>query len=925
MKNFPFIGFFILLFLFAGCHQQIPPPQNLKCEYKENPLDIDQMNPRFFWEVSNEIHGTYQSAYQILVASSDDLLSEKKADVWNSGKVISNQNIQVKYEGKPLSSCQRYFWRVKIWNKDGLSSDYSETSWFETALMSDSDWEAKWINNGIDAPENEAEMYKDIAAPLFRKEFAVEKKVKSARLYISGLGYYEAFLNGKKTGNYVLNPGWTNYNKRVQYNTYDVTKLLTSGNNALGVILGNGWYNPLPLPLFGSINLRKILATGQPKLITQLKIDFTDGTDTLIVSDETWKTSGSPILTNNVYLGEKYDARLEQDGWDMPGFNEDTWSKVKIASPPGGELVAQIQESVRITKEIKPVRVNEVKPGIFIFDMGQNFAGCARLKVKGVAGTRVELRYGELLNEDGSLNDKSTIACHIYEGSGIEQKPGAPQNANQKDIYILKGIGEETYNSRFTFHGFRYIEMTGYPGNPDIDALTGLRMNSDFAKAGYFECSNPLFNQIQQNVEWTFLSNVFSVQSDCPGREKFGYGGDMVSASEAYIYNYSMPGFYTKTIHDFQDEQKASGGMPECAPDNGIYSDGLAENTGPVGWMLAHPFLLDKMFLYYGDADLLEEQYQPLKALTDFIALHANGYIIEKGIGDHAGIALKDKAVTGTAFFYYCVKKTAEIAGVLNKLEDQEQYSLLGETIKKRFIEEFVNSSTGAVGNGTQASQAFALYFKLVPEEGKEKVLQFLINDIENNYKSHLSTGIFGTKFLFDVLREANCNDLVYSVNNQRSFPSYGYMIDNGATTLWEEWNGDYSQNHPMFGSVSEWFYKSLAGISPSTDANGFDKIILKPSFTEGLKWVNGSYQSIRGKIGYSWNNTDGNVTMEVNIPGNTNANIFLQNADRNSLKVNGTNIRECKTIDERGIFESQLVLSVQSGKYYFQFKLKRE
>ncbi len=819
----------------TGCnHTPSSSPSVLKCNYKEQPLGIGTKTPRFSWEISNKVKGTMQTAYQILVAAGEDRLTEQDSVIWNSGKIVSNSNIQVPYEGKPLQPSTRYYWKVKFWDQHGTPSEYSDVAWFETGLFSAGDWKAQWIFNGIKAPENEADMYKDIPAPLFRKDFSLEKNVKTARLYIAGLGYFEAYVNGKKTGKDVLNPGWTDYSKRIQYNTYDVTDLVSTGDNTIGILLGNGWYNPLPLYLFNRINLRKILTIGQPKLIAQLKVEFTDGSQQLIVSDASWKTGNSPILRNNVYLGEKYDARLEQDDWDSPGFNDKSWRQAKLTESPGGRLVAQLQEPVRVTREVKPVAFWQVSPGVYIFDMGQNFAGCARLKVQGSSGTRVQLRYGELLFKDSTLNDRSTMACHIMKGSYIQQRPGAPENADQRDIYILKGRGEEEYNSRFTFHGFRYVELTGFPGTPGLNTLTGLRMNSDLTPNGSFECSDSLFNQIQQNTQWTLLSNVFSIESDCPGREKFGYGGDIVTACEAYIDNYAMPSFYSNMVMNFQDEQKPSGGMPECAPDNGIYDMGLTDNTGPIGWMIAHPFLLDKLLQYYGDISLVEEQYDAFRKLTDFISEHANHNIISIGIGDHGTIAPKDLPVTGTAFYFYCADKLSEFSGLLNRKQDQKKYADLANTIKMTFVDSFINKETGAVGKGTQADQSFALYFNLVPPDYKDRVLQYLISDIVEKRDHHLSTGIFGTKFMFNVLHTTGNDSLAEMINNQTTFPSYGYMIEHGATTLLESWRGGGSQNHPMFGSVSEWFFKALGGIAPAPDAQGFDKIQISPAINGG-------------------------------------------------------------------------------------------
>ncbi len=911
----------LILFLFLfNCTQQsptLPPPTNLQCEYRVNPLGVDAIPPRLFWEITGTPRGTMQSAYQVMVASMDSLLNAGKPDLWNSGKVNSNENIQIAYQGKALESGKRYCWKVRFWDQDGNVSDYSEPAWWEMGLIHPGDWKGNWVYNGVAAPDSEEDMYKDTPAPLFRKEFSVSKKIASARLYISGLGYYEAYLNGQRVGDHVLDPGWTDYAKRVQYATFDVTAMLQSGSNAIGVMLGNGWYNPLPLYLFNRLNLRKILKIGQPEFIAQLNIIYTDGTSDQVVSDNSWKTGEGPILMNNVYLGEKYDARLEQEGWDDTGFNDSQWKTAVSAQPPGGTLVAELQPPVRITSFIAPVKMNEPKKGVYIFDMGQNFAGVARLKVSGPAGTKVRMRYGELLNPDGTLNDKSTMACHIMEGSYVKHRPGAPLNANQTDTYILKGKGLEIYKSSFTFHGFRYVEVTGFPGKPNMKSVMGLRMNSDLEPAGSFECSDSLLNKIQHNAQWTFLSNVFSIESDCPGREKFGYGGDMVTASEAYMLNFNMARFYSEAVENFADDQRPGGGMPECAPDNGIYDEGLTSDTGPIGWMLAFPWLQKKLYTYYGDKRILEKQYSATQNLVEFVHQNAPDNLVEKGISDHESLVSKPYRVSGTAFYYDLVKSLAGFAAILGKTDDFGKYSQLAGNIKQSFINTLVDKTSGKVDSATQASQSIALYYNLVPENLKQATLSVLAHDIKS-HGNHLTTGIFGTKMMFEVLRRNNMNNLALAMNDQHDFPGYGYMIDSGATTIWESWKGSGSRNHPMFGSVSEWLFKGIGGISPADDASGFNHIVIKPDFSDSLHSVDASYHSIRGLIQSSWKFVPGKVIFTVVIPGNTTASVYFPTTNTDRIREGNnpiTKIRQITFIRNEG---GSSVFKVGSGHYTF-------
>jgi alpha-L-rhamnosidase len=930
MKNrtFRFIVFSYVLTSITSCSGpagsgNTGQPVNLKCEYSDNPVGIDTRIPRFSWEITGTERGQYQMAYQLLVASNPIILQDNKGDIWNSGRIKSSENIQIEYQGKTLNSSTRYYWKVRIWDRTGKPALFSENAWFETALLDPDDWHAEWIGDGSKVPATEAEIYLDTPNPLLRKEFNVNKEIQSARLYITGLGYYEAYLNGKKVGDHMLDPGWTNYSKRIQYITYDVTEMVRAGVNAIGVMLGNGWYNTMPLYLFNRLNLRTVLITGQPKCLVQLLVRFTDGTEEVIVSDDNWKAGKGPILMNSVYLGEKYDARLEQEGWDKPGFNDDNWTSAVKTDSPGGRLVIQNQPPIRITRIIKPVAITEPEKGVFIVDMGQNFAGCARIKVNGPAGTKVQLRYGELLHEDGTLNDLTTIACHIMEGWYYQQREGHPKNARQIDTYILKGTGEEVYNPRFTFHGFRYVEITGFPGKPTLETLEGLRMNSDLSDVSEFECSNTLFNKIQENAEWTFLSNVFSVESDCPGREKFGYGGDMFTACEAYISNYDMSGFYTKAVRDFQDDQHPSGGMPECAPYNGINDAGLTEDTGPIGWMIAHPFLQDRLYRYYGDTRLLAEQYESTVRLIEFIREQAPDYIIEKGIGDHETIDPKPKC-TSTAFYYHHVRLLSEFARILGKSEDHEKYSALADEIKKAFINKMVVAGQGKVDIGTQAAQAFGLYYDLLPESDRQAALGILEKDITEKNNGHVSAGIFGTKMMYDVLRTYERNDLGFLITNQKTFPGYGYMIENGGTTIWESWEGgSISYNHPMFGSVSDWFLKALGGIYPSINSVGFNPFIIKPSVVGDLEWVNCRYQSIRGEIISKWRIDNNTFYLEVTVPGNTTAYINIPAADPESVFESDKPAAKAKGLKFMQYNNRYAEFEAGSGTYYFRSSLK--
>ncbi len=870
------VALFLSFLLTTAYAQTIHPPVNLKCEYLTTPLGIDTPRPRLSWEVGDRSRRAVQSAYQILVASSPEKLADGVGDLWDSGKVASAKTLHIAYEGKDLESGTRYYWQVRSWNGVDEPSSYSAVSWFETGLLSADDWQAQWIGDGREPPEKPEDFYEKIPAPLFRKEFQIAKPVRPARLYITGLGYHEPWLNGERVGDHWLDPGWTQYAKTVYYVVHDVTDQLSQGENTLGVMLGNGWYNPLPMKLFGRWNLREILTIGRPKLISRLQIEYEDGSNECIVSDESWKAGTGPIVRDNVYLGEWYDARLEQEGWTSPGFDYSNWNNAVAETPPGGELRWQFVPPIRHTRTVEPVRIDSPEPGKYVVDMGQNFAGVIRFQGRAPAGTEVVFRYAELIEEDGRIDVNTTVATQLKRpGMG---GPGAPDVAWQEDRYIFKGEGVETFEPRFTFHGFRYVEITGLPYRPSLNDIVGLRLNSDLEQASRFECSNELFNRVQNITEWTMLSNVFSIESDCPAREKFGYGGDIVTVGEAYMTNYDMSGFYVKSVRDFERDARASGGMTECAPDIGINQRGLTEDTGPVGWTLAHPFVLYQLYKYYGNLDIVQEQYGPLKKLVEFYRERSPDYLIMDGIGDHNSVDQRPRPVTSTAFYYHHAKILSDLAGILDKKNDQATYAALADSIRAAFIDKFVHPETGQVFTHTQASQVTALYYDLLPEDLREKAFQVLLDEIYLKYKGHLSTGIFTTKMMLNYLSDRSRDDVAYDMMNQKSFPGFGYMVDRGATTLWENWSFEEhdSKNHPMFGSVSEWYYKSILGIRQAPESVAFSDNIIKPAVVGDLTWAKGYYRSVRGKIASRWWKYGDDLILEVEIPANTRAQIHV-------------------------------------------------
>ena len=914
-SSFIFLSLFCLFnaTLFAASPLQ---PDSLKCEYLSNPINIDTSTPYFSWSFTSTEREQWQSAYEVIVSDNDGAILTGNGNVWNSGKMQSDQSVNVAYAGKALQPFSRYYWRVRVYDGKGQASEWSEPAWFETAMLRDGDWRARWISDGSKQPDRDEDYFKDDRMPLFRKEFTATKNITSARLYISGVGYYEAYLNGKKVSDHVLDPGWTTYRKQVLYVVHDVTSLLRKGQNAAGVMLGNGWWNPLPIKLFGRWDLRDYQQTGRPCFKAEIRITYSDQSVDVIPTDESWVTTPGPIVRNNVYLGEHYDARLERDGWNTVNAGKQGWHGAALVTGPSGKLSSQMQPPIRITKVLRPVRITQPRPDTFILDMGQNFAGAIRLKVKGPAGKKITLRYGEDVFKDGTLNYHTTVMTQIRKG-GIKAGPGAPETAWQEDGYTLKGKGVESWAPRFTFHGFRYVEVTGWPGTPRPSDFEGLRMNADLQEAGTFSCSNDMFNKLNEVIRWTFLSNVFSVQSDCPAREKMGYGADMVVSANAFMYNFDMANFYRKAVQDFANEQLPDGGITEIAPHTGIADRGYGGDSGPLGWQLGFPFLQEQLYDFYGDREVIEQNYNGIVRQMYFLQEKAVDGLFHWDIGDHEALDPKAEAFSASAFYYHHAQLAARFAGLLGREQDSVKYARLADGIKSAMVRKYLVPGTGRFDNGTQAAQIFALWYDLSPE--KDKTMQVLMDEF-GRHGGHVSTGIFATKMMFDVLRENDRNDVAYSVANAEGFPGWRHMLDNGATTLWETWEYPEkypSQNHPMFGSISEWFFRSLLGINPA--APGFKKIMLKPQPAAGLAWAKGSYRSVYGEIVSDWKVNGQQFSWSITIPPNTTAMVCIPSTEGKSVTIDG------KVVQDVRYENGYAVTALGSGTYSLVSDYKKQ
>ena len=895
----------------------------INCEYQEDPIGIDAAAPRLGWSliVIGDQRGLVQTAYQIQVASSLQHLLKNKSDIWDSGVIDTIQSHNVTYKGKVLKSSARYYWRVRVRDNHGNMSSWSKPGAWEMGLLNKADWEGIWIGAPKKNSSPKRDFYADDPAPLFRREFLADQKIRKATLYVSGLGYYEAYLNGSKVGKNLLDPAWTNYDKHVMYRTHDVTNDLKAGKNCIGVMLGNGWYDPLPLKMWGRRDIRDALAIGQPRFIAQLNIEYADGSTARIASDKNWSTAAGPILHNSIYLGEKYDARLDIPGWNQPGTVSNDWKPVSVMDAPKGALCAAYIPPIIAGDTLSPVSIRKIAADRYIIDFGRNFAGIVRFTAQGNKGQQLSLKYGELLYPDGNINVMTSVAGQIKKkGVGGE---GSPDTAYAKDIFILSGKDRDVFQPHFTFHGFRYVEISGYTGKLEKDDIMGLALYSDVKPAGTFSCSNSLFNKIQEISLNTFTSNIFSVQSDCPQRERFGYGGDIVATSEAFILNYDMSRFYEKTVIDFADDARADGGLTETAPFVGIAAGGLGGKSGPVEWGAALPILMHQLYQYYGNIELIRDQYQVAKNWVDFMHKRSKGNIIPVTIGDHESLDEKLVDLSATAYYYYNTKLLARFAALLGKQQDEIYYHTLKDSIAQTFQRHFSKTPDGKMGIGTAAAQAYALYFGLTPEGMNDKVLDIMLQQLRKK-DDHITAGIFGTKLLLNVLGETGNMDIAWRMASHKTYPGWGYMIDNGATTLWEVWafsDNVYSHNHPMFGSISEWFYKYVGGIRPSEDAAGFNDVVIKP-YVKQLQWANTTYRSVLGNVSCNWTLNGQVLTMNVEIPVNMTARIHIP-AALDQIKENGLSLSNHKDIRHIGMEMDHSVFELKSGSYQFSVTMK--
>lgn len=766
---------------------------------------------------------------------------------------------------------------------------------------------ATWIGDGLEQPAFDSLFYNDDPSPLFRKEFVTEDGIESATLYITAAGYYKASINGRRIGKNQLDPAWTNFSKRIYYSEYDITTDIQKGANCLGVSLGNGFYNPLPMKMWGGRNLRTELPVGRPVFIAKLVLKKKNGRTIEIATDQTWKYSYGPIIKNNVYLGEVYDARREIIGWERPGFDASSWLSAEISDGPGGVLQESFFPAIQVTDIKTPIAITSPREGVYIVDMGVNFTGDYNIRIHGEKGDTISFRFGERIYDDGELNPMTTV-CGQIKRKGVGG-PGSPDVAWQIDSYIFGDKTEVWYNPEFTFHTYRYMEITGLKYKPAIEDIQGISFHTNVDNKNSFSCSSELLNSIQIASERTFLANLISVQSDCPAREKFGYGGDLNATSESFIYNFDMHTFYRKTVYDWVDAIRDSL-FVDTAPFVGIKYCGLS-------WESAMLITQYYLYLYYNDVELVEELYDLDRDWMKKAAMiHPDG-IVDKGLSDHEALERVPVQLTGTCHYLQCARIMEEFARIMNDKEGEAEYRFLGDELQTKIKAMFWDQPVIKKLN-KQTLFSTLLYHDILPAEETEAAKDSLLTALKNGPSGHFTTGIFGTKFILEALSKSGCSDAVFDVVNSRSFPGWGYMIDRGATTIWETWkesDNTFSNCHPMFGTVSEWFFRWLGGIRPDPEYPGFERFILSPSIPEGLDSVRCNYHSPLGEIISGWekDGTD-KIIFDFKIPDGSIATVILPSEELINITIKDKSKAKTYTPDNTSIISGQIEL--KPGEY---------
>jgi alpha-L-rhamnosidase len=867
---------------------------------QENPIGIGNKTPRFTWIVTTDKRNLVQTAYQIIVYKG-------KLVVWNSGKVDADQSVFINYGGSSLQSNTKYNWKVKVWTSDHQESSWSALQSFQTSLLNKSDWKAKWILPGF-------EETKERPSPLFRKEFNAAKKILNATAYITAHGLYEAKLNGKRIGDAYLTPGWTSYKNRLQFQSYDVTSLLSQGNNAIGVSLGSGWYRGI----IGFENKNNAYGTDVA-LLFQLHVKYTDGSEDIISSDDSWKSSTGSIRYSEIYNGETIDARLEQKGWDRIGFNDKQWTNVKIGAFGYDNLIYTQNELVKKQERLKPIKIFTTPKGEKVIDFGQNLSGWVVMKVKGNKGDKITLSHAEVLDKFGNFYTENL------------------RSAKAQDVYILSGDGEEVFEPHFTWQGFRFLKVEGYPGDLKAEHFEANVLNSNMAITGSFSTSNPMVNQLQHNILWGQKGNFIDVPTDCPQRdERLGWTGDAQVFSRTATFNMNVHNFFIKWLKDIEADQ-IEGKVPFVVP-NVLGADA----TNSSGWSDVATIVPWNIYLAYGDKQVLQDQYNSMVNYVASIGKVANNHLWNSGwhfgdwlfyrpADDNDGqSAVTDKGLIATSFYAHSTQLLINTAKVLGKNEDVIKYTQLLDKIKAAFVNEFVTPN-GRLLSSTQTAYVLALNFDLLPEPIRQETAKRLVDNI-NNYGVHLTTGFLGTPYLCNVLTRFGYNDIAYKLLLQPTYPSWLYPVKMGATTIWERWDGQKTDstfqsvgmnsfNHYSYGAIGDWMYRNMVGLDTYEDGVGYKHSKIQPHIGGDFKNAEASLDTYYGKLSCSWVIEKDKNIMKVNIPFNTRSTVFIPSNAIESITENGTLLSSSKDF-KLGTFKNGYVqIEVGAGNYTFEIK----
>jgi alpha-L-rhamnosidase len=902
-------GFLLASLTFGLTGAQDLSVGDLRVEYMTDPVGIDLLEPRLSWIVRSERRDTRQIASHIQVTRAEPAFDSPGRIVWDTGMCESDRSIQIVYQGQALASGERYYWRVRIRDNHERESDWSEAAFWEMGLLQAGDWLVEWIE-----PDLEEDVSTSPPAPMLRREFRLNGQIRSAKVYVTSHGVYELEINGKRVGDHVLSPGWTSYHHRLQYQTYDVTSHLREGDNAAGVMLGDGWFRGF----IGWGDQRNYYGSTLA-LLMQLVVTYEDGRSEVIGTDGDWKATTGPILWSDIYNGEFYDARLELDGWSEPGFDDSAWSGVRLVDHGKEKLIAQQAPPVRKIQELKPREILVTPEGHTVADMGQNMVGWIRLRVEGEAGTAVTLRHAEVLDRDGNFYTDNLRA------------------ADQTNTYILRGDGVEIWEPRFTFQGFRYVAVDGYPGELSPDDLTGVILHSDIEPTGHFQSSNPLLNQLQHNIIWGQKGNFLEIPTDCPQRdERMGWTGDIQVFAEAANLNMNTGAFLTKWLGDLEADQLDDGRIPHVVPN--VLGDGA---SGASGWADAGVIVPWSMYNSFGDIRILERQYESMKAWVGYMKQRAssneNTYLWDGDFTfgdwlsynsdrpDYPG-AYTDKDLINTAFFAHSTNLLSKMARILGNDDDHTYYSELYEKIRQAFQREYVTPG-GRIMSDTQTSYLLALRFGLLTDEQIPAAVEHLVGNIRRH--GHLTTGFLGTPHLNPILSEYGYPELAYELLLRKDYPSWLYPVTVGATTIWERWDGIRqdgtfqnpgmnSLNHYAYGAIGEWLFREMAGIRQAEP--GYKTILIRPVPGGNLDHARALLYSPYGTIETSWEIDEYGFSLNVEIPANTGATIILPEADLGSVTESGIPLFEVGGVKEAVQHNRQVVVSVGSGRYRFRY-----